>query len=45
MPLTTNLLHSLFNDLTDEVFTKLPQQDAVRIERIVSNGHVFPANF
>ncbi|WP_320411463.1 hypothetical protein [Candidatus Contendibacter odensensis] len=30
---TTNLLHPLPNDLTDEVFTELIRQGAVRIER------------
>ena len=45
MLLTANLLHPLPNDLTNEVFTELLQQGAVRIERIVSNGHVSPADF
>jgi cupin 2 domain-containing protein len=45
MPPTTNLLHPLPNDLTNEAFTELLQQGAVRIERIVSNGHVSPADF
>lgn len=41
----TNLLQPLPNDLTDEVFTELLRQGAARIERIVSNGHVSPADF
>lgn len=45
MPLATNLLHPLPNDLTGEAFTELLQHGAVRIERIVSNGHVSPADF
>ena len=45
MPPTTNLLHPLPNNLTEEVFTELLRQGAVRIERIVSNGHVSPADF
>ena len=45
MLLTANLLHPLPNDLTNEMFTELLQQGAVRIERIVSNGHVSPADF
>ena len=45
MLLTANLLHPLPNDLTNEVFTELLQQGAVRIERIVSNGHVSLADF
>ncbi|MBK8750702.1 MAG: cupin domain-containing protein [Candidatus Competibacteraceae bacterium] len=45
MPPIANLLQPLPNDLTDEVFTELLRQGAVRIERIVSNGHVSPADF
>ena len=40
-----NLLHPLPGDLTEEVFTALLRHDAVRIERIVSNGHASPDGF
>ncbi|MCP5159576.1 MAG: cupin domain-containing protein [Gammaproteobacteria bacterium] len=42
---TTNLLNSLPGDHTGEIFTELLRHDAVRIERIVSNGHVSPEGF
>ncbi len=45
MRLTSNLLHPLPDDLTEEVFTELLQHGAVRIERIVSNGQISPADF
>ena len=40
-----NLLHPLPDDCTEEVFTELLRQGAVRIERIVSNGHASPDGF
>ncbi len=40
-----NLLHPLPDDLTGEVFTELRRHEAVRIERIVSNGHASPEGF
>lgn len=40
-----NLLHPLPNDLTEEVCTEWLRQGAVRIERIVSNGHASPEGF
>jgi cupin 2 domain-containing protein len=40
-----NLLYPLPNDLHKEVFTELLQHEAVRIERIVSNGHTSPDGF
>jgi cupin 2 domain-containing protein len=45
MPLTNHLFHPLPADLTEEVVTELLRYGAVRIERIVSNGHVSPADF
>ncbi len=40
-----NLLHPLPDDLTEEVCTELLRQGAVRIERIVSDGHASPEGF
>ena len=40
-----NLFHPLPDDLTEEVFTELLRQDAIRIERIVSHGHASPEDF
>lgn len=40
-----NLLYPLPDDLDEEVFTELLRQGAVRIERIVSNGHASPDGF
>ncbi|HPF57330.1 MAG TPA: cupin domain-containing protein [Candidatus Competibacteraceae bacterium] len=40
-----NLLHPLPDDLAEEVFTELLRQGAMRIERIVSNGHASPEGF
>ena len=40
-----NLLHPLPDDLTEELFTELLRHPAVRIEHIVSNGHVSPEGF
>ena len=40
-----NLLHPLPDDFTEEVFTELLRHEAVRIERIVSNGHASPEGF
>jgi len=40
-----NLLHPLPKDLTEEVFTELLRHGAVRIERIISNGHASPDGF
>ena len=40
-----NLLYPLPDDLNEEVFTELLRQGAVRIERIVSNGHASPDGF
>ena len=40
-----NLLHPLPEKLTEEAFTELLRHDAVRIERIVSNGHASPDGF
>ena len=45
MPFKTNLLHPLPEDLTEEVVTEGLRQGAVRIERIVSNGHISPDGF
>lgn len=40
-----NLLHPLPDDIAEEVFTELLRNDAVRIERIISNGHASPDGF
>lgn len=40
-----NLFHPLPDDLHEEIFTELLRHGPVRIERIVSNGHVSPDNF
>lgn len=40
-----NLLHPLPDDLRQEVCTELLRHGAVRIERIVSNGHASPDDF
>ena len=40
----TNLFNSIPENLTDEVFEQLLQSSTVRIERIVSRGHVSPAS-
>lgn len=40
-----NLLHPLPDDLTEEVFSELLRREAVRIERVVSNGHASPEGF
>ena len=40
-----NLLHPLPGDLTEEVLTELLRHGALRIERIVSNGHASPEGF
>ncbi len=40
-----NLLSPLPDDLHEEVFTELLRHGPVRIERIVSNGHISPDNF
>ncbi len=40
-----NLLHPLPDDLSEEVFTELLRGDALRIERIVSDGHASPEGF
>lgn len=39
---TSNLLDDRPGDLTQEVFTELIRHGTLRIERIVSNGHVSP---
>ncbi len=44
-PRATNLLDPLPDDLTEETFTPLLQRGPVRIERIVSSGHVSPDGF
>ena len=40
-----NLLYPLPADLSLEVFTELLRHGSVRMERIVSNGHVSPDGF
>lgn len=40
-----NLFHPLPDDLHEETFTELLRHGPVRIERIVSNGHISPDNF
>ena len=40
-----NLFHPLPDDLSEEVFTELLRGDALRIERIVSDGHASPEGF
>ena len=41
----TNLLDNIPSDLPDELFTTLLQADAVRVERIVSQGHASAPGF
>ena len=41
----TNLFAELPSNLPDELFTTLLEAENVRIERIVSHGHVSPADF
>jgi cupin 2 domain-containing protein len=43
--MTTNLFNDLPSKLPEELFTTLLAADNVRIERIVSHGHVSPAGF
>jgi cupin 2 domain-containing protein len=43
--MTANLFAELPSNLPDELFTTLLETANVRIERIVSHGHVSPADF
>lgn len=43
--MTANLFAELPSNLPDELFTTLLEAAIVRIERIVSHGHVSPADF
>jgi cupin 2 domain-containing protein len=43
--MTANLFAELPSNLPDELFTTLLEAANVRIERIVSHGHVSPADF
>jgi cupin 2 domain-containing protein len=43
--MTTNLFNDLPSKLPEELFTTLLAAENVRIERIVSHGHVSPAGF
>ena len=40
-----NLFHPLPDDLSEEIFTELLRHQAVRIERIISNGHASQEGF
>jgi len=40
-----NLFHNLPTNLSEEVFEDIINSDAVKIERIVSNGHSSPQGF
>lgn len=40
-----NLFEDIPSELPEELFTVLAQNDAVRIERIVSDGHASPDGF
>ena len=44
-PLIENLFTNIPNMLTEELFETLAQNDHVRIERIVSEGHTTPKDF
>ncbi len=41
----SNLFHDLPQSLPEEVFQTLIQQDGIRIERIVSEGHASPPEY
>jgi cupin 2 domain-containing protein len=39
-----NLFESLPEDISDEIFSELVRGDSIKIERIVSKGHLSPAS-
>jgi cupin 2 domain-containing protein len=43
--MTSNLFADLLSNLPDELFTTLLEANDLRIERIVSHGHVSPEGF